>query len=361
MDRNKEICMYDYILEEKDVLMHILNNRKEIMKSFIDYYMAHEIDEIIVTGSGTSYHSALGARKFMEDILGIRVRAEYPMLFKDQQRIYNPKSLLIGISQGGQSLSTVAALDKARENGIATAAISENLNARVFKHADTRVIMECGPELSISKTKGYIATLALLFVMALEVASIKRTITSEQYDDYLARMEKTADNFANIINVATKWVESNKEELKKSRRLILVGYDNNYANVLEGALKMLETMRYGIYGYDIEEFYHGIYNSIKEDTYMMYIASAGKYQEKVKKLKSVLEDTTNHNFVITKNIEGYVPTSKDCIIDFVDDEYFSVFEYIIPIQIVSSLIPKELGINPFVASDPQFHQKVGSK
>jgi glucosamine 6-phosphate synthetase-like amidotransferase/phosphosugar isomerase protein len=124
---------------------------------------------------------------------------------------------------------------------------------------------------------------------------------------------------------------------------------------------MLETMRYGIYGYEIEEFFHGIYNSINKDTYIMYLGSDGEYKEKVRTLKTVLDEITSHQFIITKQIDDYEPTPKDCIIPFVDDPDFSVFEYIIPIQIIASIIPYELGINPFFASDPLFHSKVGSK
>lgn len=361
MENDKKICMYDYILEEKGVLLYIIHERKVITKDFIDYAMRHEIEEVIISGSGTSYHAALATRKFMEDMLNIRVRAEYPMMFKDLQRVYNRKTLFIGVSQGGNSNSTISAMQKARENGCNTVAISENPQAGVFHHADTKVMMECGPELSVAKTKGYIATLGLLFIMGLELALAKKTITDAQYHDYIARLEKTADNFNSIIAAATEWVNAIKDELKESRRLIVVGYQNNYANVLEGALKMLETMRFGICGYEIEEFFHGIYNSINTDTYMIYLASEGRYKEKVKRLRSVLGEITSHNFVITKGIEGYEPTKKDCIVDFIDDEYFSVFEYILPMQIISSLIPEELGINPFFPSDPGFHQKMGSK
>ena len=356
-----DIRMYDYILEERRVLEQIVSDRARIAEAFCRYMTSHEVDEIVISGSGTSYHAALAVRAFLENILRIRVRAEYPMMFKDLQTIYDPATLFIGISQGGQSQSTVDAMKKAKRLGVATAGISENNQAEIFKSADIRIVMECGPELSVAKTKGYVATMAILFVLGIEAAKARGNVSSEQCREYIRRLETVVANYDRIIPAATQWVNGIRAELARSRRIVVLGYKNQYANVLEGALKMLETMRFGIYGYDIEEFFHGIYNSIDGNTTLIYLASEGEYQTKVVALKKVLEETTKHQYVISKGIAGYVPDQRDCILPFMDDEVFSVFEYILPMQIIASLVPYDLGIDPFTASDPQFHAKMKSK
>ncbi|MDR0615368.1 MAG: SIS domain-containing protein, partial [Synergistaceae bacterium] len=170
-----------------------------------------------------------------------------------------------------------------------------------------------------------------------------------------------ARNFNVIIPRATAWVESIREELASARRIIVLGYKNNYANALEGALKLLETLRFGVYGYDVDEFSHGIYNSVDSDTYILYLASEGEYKHKIATLSRVLKDITKHQFVICGDPEGIDTTSRDCVIPFIDDPVFSVMEYILPTQIISATIPYDLGIDPFKASDPNFHSKVKSK
>jgi len=355
------ICMFDYILEEKRVFMEILKNREKIAEGFSEYWKQNEIKELVICGSGTSYHSAVAVRTFLERILKIRVRAEYPMTFKDLQEIYEPATLFIGISQGGQSRSTLDAILKAKAGGLFVVAISENIQAEIFQDADLTIPLKCGPELSVAKTKGYIATMGILLVLGLEASKAKGTVSNHEFDGYLERLKTVGMNFDQLIDLSEKWLDLVKDELISSRRIIVVGYKEQYANVLEGALKLLETLRYGIYGYEIEEFYHGIYNSIQSDTYIIYLASEGEYKEKVRKLREVLSGYTSHQFVITKGIEGYQPSKKDCILPFVDDPDFSVFEYILPLQVIASKIPYELGIDPFRASDPKFHSKVGSK
>lgn len=361
MKNQDTITMYDYILEEKQVLLNVIENRKTICGELIEVLKEKKVEEIIISGSGTSYHAGFGTRKFIEDITGIRTRAEYPSVFADQQKLYSENTLFIGISQGGNSVSTAQAMAKVKENHVYTVGISENEEARIFENSDLRIMMNCGPELSIAKTKGYIVSLALLFVLGLEYGLSLGTISRQQYDSYIAELRKTADNYDNIIEAGTRWTDKISSDIVGGRRIIVLGYGNNYATTLEGALKLLECLRFGIYGYEIEEFCHGIYNSIGPETRLLYIGASGKRQERVPVLYHLLGETTAHQYVICNEIEGYQPGENDCQIAFVDHEYFNVLEYIVPIQIIASKLPYQLGIDPFYASDTKFHQKAHSK
>ena len=99
-----EITMYDYILEEKDVLLNILQKRKTITRPFCTLLQEKNVDELVLCGSGTSYHAALAARRIMENLLQIRVRAELPSLFTTQQKIYSKNTLVLGIPRWKQLL-----------------------------------------------------------------------------------------------------------------------------------------------------------------------------------------------------------------------------------------------------------------
>lgn len=353
--------MYDYILEEKQVLLDVIHDRKIVFGKLMEFLKGKEIEEIIICGSGTSYHAGCGTRKLIEDVTGIRTRAEYPMVFVDQQNIYSKNTLFIGVSQGGNSVSTIQAMEKAKDHHIYTVGISENSEAGIFEYADVRLMMKCGPELSVAKTKGYIVSLALLFLFGLEYGLLLGTIEEKQYSRYIEAMERTANNYDNIIEVGTKWADKISADIIGGKRMIVLGYGNNYATMLEGALKLLECLRFGICGYEIEEFCHGIYNSIDADTRMIYIAPPGKRQERVLVIHDLIGQVTSHQYVILNQMDGYQPGEKDCQVSFVDDDYFNVLEYILPIQIIASRIPYKLGINPFFASDTHFHQKAGSK
>lgn len=361
MKGEKCVTMYDYILEEEGVLKRIIASQEQTTKAFVKLFLEKQPMEIVICGSGTSCHAAIAVRQFWEKLLHIRVRAEYAMVFSEVQEIYDEKMLLIGISQGGQSRSTVEALKKGRERGIATVGISENRQAELFRYSSLQMLMDCGEEKSVAKTKGYIATVGLLFAMAVEAAFQAGRITDRERENYRERMRKTAENFPQIIEKTGIWLAENREELLRARRLIVVGSGKQCATIREGTLKMLETMRYGISGYDLDEFCHGVYNSVDQDTYLLYLAAEGEDREAIFHLREVLSQTTSHQFLITGEQAGIKTGKKDCVLPFLEDECFSALEYIIPMQIMASTLPYDLGIDPFASRDPLFHKKMGSK
>ncbi len=353
--------MYEYITETPEVLEHIISNRKEITADIVEKYKDTDIEQVYVIGSGTSYHSGLAAKAFLEEVLDIKVFIQYPIIFKNQERIFNKNTLVIGISQGGQSFSTVHGLDSARERGLHTAAISANKEARVFEHSDISVSLSVGDEFCGAKTKGYSGTICTLMMIGLELALAKGILTQEKAEEYLARMHRVVRNLSEIAKSSTAWYHRIKENFLPAKRILVIGYDANYANALEGALKILETVRQAVSGYELEEFIHGIYNSINPGSHIFYIGAKGEYKNRALRLKETLTGMTPNHYFIGTSGEFENPSENDLIADFVDDCYFSVWEYIIPLQIVAALAPIELGINPDIPADPKFHQKMGSK
>lgn len=353
--------MYEYICETPLVLTDIIKRRKEITKEFVNFYQGKKIEQVYVIGSGTSYHAGLSAKAYLEEILNMKVFNNYPTQFERNEKIFNKNTLVIGISQGGQSLSTVAGLDSARSRGLYTAAISENPRALIFEHADMGIRLEVGNEKCGAKTKGYAGTTVTLMMMLTELAIAKGLLTEEAAQGYFERMFRVIDNMKQVTEKATEWYQRIKEEFLPAKRIIVVGYDGMYADVLEGALKILETVRQGVAGYDIEEFFHGIYNSINEDAHIFYLASKGDYKPRTVRLIQILREWTPHNYMIASS-EGLEETSsKDLICEFVEDNLFSPWEYIIPLQVVACFAPQDLGINPDIPKDPEFHKRVGSK
>ena len=198
-------------------------------------------------------------------------------------------------------------------------------------------------------------------MMLTELALEKGIVSKEKAEAYFERMYRVIDNLGNVTKAAVEWYGRIRDEFLPAKRIIVVGYDGMYADVLEGALKILETVRQGVTGYDIEEFFHGIYNSVTESTHIFYLASKGDYKPRTLRLIEVLKEWTPHNYLIGSP-EGIVEqNSKNLICNFVEDPLFSSWEYIIPMQIVACLAPQDLGINPDIPKDPLFHTKVGSK
>lgn len=349
--------MYQYILDSKDAARAIVDQQEDIFSAAQSYYLAHDVEELTIIGSGTSYHAALAAKPLMEKVLGIRVNTSYPILFKDEI-LFNNHTMIMGISHAGKSASTIAGLDKARALGLATIALSAEEDATIYAHADCKLPIAIGPESAGPKTKGFIGSIVTLVLFALRIAKTNGKLSMEEYQDYVQRMLQATDEIPNIAEAATKWYEQNKAELLKCRRLYIIGYDRCLAAMMEGTLKILEAVRYSVQGYELEEFMHGIYHAIDQDTYLLYIASDGQYYERILRLKTYFEkERTCHNFLLSSKPQG---STKDMIYPFSADSDFAILNYIIPMQVLARKLSLDLGIDCNIPSDPQFHRKMAS-
>lgn len=161
--------MYHYILESPEVIQRIIKNSKRILKEPVEYFEMHNIEQIYMLGSGTSYHAALAAKHMMEKVLKMKVFVSYPLMFIDEP-IFNKNTLVIGCSHAGQSRSTINGLDKARKEGLLTIASSAIHDSELLKHADVTLYCEIGEEDAGPKTKGYICAIVTYILFALELA-----------------------------------------------------------------------------------------------------------------------------------------------------------------------------------------------
>ena len=352
--------MHEYIHESSAVIRKVIENRKEAVKGFVDYFDPEKCNTIHITGAGTSCYSGHSARRMMEKLLRKKVIVHYPIRFLDSEMFFDEGNILIAISATGGSVSTIKAVDKAKRDGFYTLAATNAKDSEIAKYADDILFLDYGIEDVSPKSKSYITEMTILMLCAIEAARKWGYITEEEYEEKIAQMLRTADNLTPIAEAADAWYDLQSEEMKQAERMLVIGYDDNFGNIQEGALKILENGRFGVFWYELEEFMHGIYHSINPDCYMVYVMSQGPYAERILKLKDYCSGKTEHNFVIGNKKSG-IKDKKAFLYDFVDDADFYTMEYIVPLQILSYRIAKDKGINPNVPSDPAFHQKMSSK
>ncbi len=264
----------DYMNETPLRLLEMLTQTREDLWRAAQALTERGVTRIILTGSGTSYHGALTARTFMQRWCALPVDVCWPFMLDDETLARSGKALVVGISQGGGSLST-----------------------------------------------------------------------GEQRRSLLLRMEKTFNHLPALVTASQAWAQTNALALRDSADIRLTGPATLFGTVQEGALKMLETLRCPVSGYEFEEFIHGIYNAFNAQSALIRLAQIlGEWTPSIYRIGPQVENNgLNLNF------------------PFVNDEDFAVFEYIIPLQMLCAILPPQKGINPAIPKDPQFHQKMKSK
>ncbi|HCI6933927.1 TPA: SIS domain-containing protein, partial [Klebsiella quasipneumoniae subsp. quasipneumoniae] len=249
----------DYMNETPARLLAMLTQTREDLWQAAKALADRGISRIILTGSGTSYHGALTARSFMQQWCGIPVDVYWPFLLDETALSLSDKALVIGISQGGGSLSTLAAMERARAAGHLTASMAGEAPAAIDQAADLILTVPCGEERAGAKTKGYHCTILNLILLALAVASRQQRLSDEERKALLVRMERTFNHLPTLIEASQAWVLNHARPLIDSADIRLTGPAGLFGTVQEGALKMLETLRCPVAGYEFEEFIHGIY------------------------------------------------------------------------------------------------------
>lgn len=356
---NRDWDMYEYILESGEAVRHIVENQEQIFMDVLAYLKGKQLKQIYVLGSGTSYHASVSAKKLLEEVMGIQVINMYPMEFVDNETVFDRHSLVIGISHAGRSSSTIAALDKARAQGLMTVAMTAEKNRPLTNHADCTVYIEIGEEHAGPKTKGFIGSIATIALFGLKLAVQKERITETVKDNYVTRMLVTSGHIPDIAEKAWEWYKTNANELKQCRRMIVIGYEKCMGAMLEGTLKILEAVRYSVTGYELEEFMHGVYHSIDQDTYMLYLGSPGKHYERMLWMMNYFNKERNvHSYLITSDNGQISPTVF--VYPFYNDKYFAAMEYVVPLQVLARKLSLDLGIDCNKSSDPEFHKKMGS-
>lgn len=341
----------EYILETPEKMEYILGKAEELFSEVVK----KEINKIIITGSGTSFHSGIQMADQMQKIMNIEVRAMYPFMINDETFINdNSKTLVVGISQGGSSYSTYNAMKLAKTNGCLTASMAGCESAYIDEQADYILTVYCGEELAGAKTKGYYCTKLNLLLLSLYYSLSNKLVSEKQFEEKIEQIKDAISQFTSVHKAAADWIDKNSESLKNSKEIRLTGPANLYGDVLESALKQLETLRCPVTGYEFEEFIHGIYNAIDENS-TVFILDNGQ-ESRSKKMKEVLSTWSDNIYLISnkdKEADLYLPTT-----DYVDME---TFNFIIPMQLICDKIPTLRGVDPSTPKDPQFHMKLGSK
>ncbi len=356
---NKQVDMYDYILQSSEVVENIIKHQDNIFKQALVYCKDKQIDQVYILGSGTSYHAAVASKKIFEEVTQRKVFTMYPMEFVDNEKIFNKNTLVIGISHAGRSSSTIKALDKAKDLGLMSIAMTAEKDRPISNHADCNVVIEIGLELVGPKTKGFIGSIATIAMLSIKLAQQEGLLDDENKRQLETRMLATTCNIPDIAAKAWTWYKENQLDLLKCRRLIIIGYNNCMSAMLEGTLKILEAVRYSVVGYELEEFMHGVYHSIDKDTYLIYLGAKGiHYSRMINMLKYFDDERGAHNYLITSDQNTDIANAF--VYPFINDEYFASMEYVIALQVIARKLSLDLGIDCNIPSDPLFHKKMKS-
>ena len=293
----------------KDGLVHFdtVNLTDEEMKS---------IDQIYIVACGSAYHVGVDLQYVIESLTSLQVRVELASEFRYRDMKLNKNSLVIVISQSGETADTLAALRMAKDSGVKTLGIVNVVGSSIAREADNVFYTLAGPEISVATTKAYSTQLVAGYLLALQFAKAREEIADERYNELLDEINSIPKKIEKILE--------NKERLQwYSNKLVnlsdsfFIGRGIDYAIGMEGSLKLKEISYIHSEAYAAGELKHGPISLIEDETVVIAVVTQTKLIEKtisnMVEVKSrgakVMAVTTAGNYFLEDTAEYvfYVP------------------------------------------------------
>ncbi len=261
----------------------------------------NKVQRIIIVACGTSYHAGLAGEYLIEKLAGIPVETEMASEFRYRQPLADKDSLVIAISQSGETADTLDAMRKIKAKGARVLALTNVVDSTLSREADFSFYTCAGPEVAIASTKAYTSQLTAIYLLALKFAYINSRIDKRFYRRMKDALNALSEQARGMLDTSRE-IEKLVSEYKDTERIVYLGRGLDYALALEGSLKLQETCYIHSAAYPLGEFRHGPIALVEEGLLTFFLATQDTFLDKT--LDSLQDIKTRGASVIALAKEG---------------------------------------------------------
>jgi len=237
------------------------------------------INRIIITACGTSYYAGMVGEYMIEDLAGVPVEVEYASEFRYRNPIIKPGTLVLAISQSGETADTLAALKEAQQKGATALAICNGVGSTIARTSDGGVYLHAGPEIGVASTKAFTSQVTVLAMIALLLGR-QRRLSFESGMDIVKAMQELPELAEQTLKLSDQ-IAGIAHKYAKAGNFLYLGRHYNYPVAMEGALKLKEISYIHAEGYPAAEMKHGPIALIDENMPVVVIAPKDALFDKV--------------------------------------------------------------------------------
>ncbi len=303
-----------------------------------------ELEHILITACGTSWHSALIGKLMIEDLARIRVEVEYASEYRYRNPIVDDKTLCVVISQSGETADTLAAMREAKRRGAKTLGLVNVVGSTIAREDDGGIYLHAGPEIGVASTKAFTSQVIALSLLTLKLARL-RSLSVEKGRAIAQAMEALPAQVQSILDRAGE-IEKIADRFRDATNFLYLGRGYNFPVALEGALKLKEISYIHAEGYPAAEMKHGPIALIDENMPVVFIAPHDSVFEKVVSNISEVKARGGRVIVITSRDEPSLEGKIDFEIRIPEtiDMLYPVLT-VVPLQLMAYYIANKRGLN----------------
>lgn len=316
-------------LKNGEIVIEELNMTPEEIKA---------IKKIMIVACGSAYHTGVTAKYILEGLARIPVEVDVASEFRYRNPILEEGTLVIIISQSGETADSLAALRMAKEMGAKVLAIVNVVGSSIAREADSVLYTWAGPEIAVATTKAYSAQLVAHYLLALKFAEVRGTVSEEELAELIEDLKRIPEQIEMILG--------NREKIQKfanrylaARDVFFIGRGIDYAISLEGSLKLKEISYIHSEAYAAGELKHGTISLIEDGTLVVALVTQEELYKKT--ISNVVEVKTRGAFVLSVTNAGNTEIEKNS--DFVicipqTNKYFTNSLAVVPLQLFAYYI-----------------------
>ncbi|KKO53122.1 glutamine--fructose-6-phosphate transaminase (isomerizing) [Paenibacillus sp. DMB20] len=292
------------------------------------------IRNVQIVACGTAYHAGLIGRSVIEQLVRIPVENDVASEYRYRSPIVTPETLVIVVSQSGETADTLAALREAKRNGAHVLAITNVVGSSIAREADDVLGTLAGPEIAVASTKAYTSQLIAFYLLGLYLAQVRGTVTEDAAAEMLAAMEALPEQVESML-ANTEAIKDYAEQISKHEHLFFIGRGQDYAVAQEGSLKLKEISYIHSEAYAAGELKHGTLALIEEGIPVIALATQ----------EDVLEKTvSNIKEVKARGADVMVITHEEHVVSLLKsvDQAFAIPKTLPILTAALSVVPLQL-------------------
>ncbi len=303
------------------------------------------LSQICIVACGSAWHVGMVAQYVFEDLARIPVRVELASEFRYRNAPLDTNSLVVIISQSGETADSLAALREAKSRGIRTLAIVNVMGSSIAREADSVFYTLAGPEIAVATTKAYSTQLIACYALAMEFARVRGTLEPQQYAQLLEQLQTIPDKISRVLEDKVRLQEF-ASRFAKAENAFFIGRGLDYAVSLEGSLKMKEISYIHCEAYAAGELKHGSISLIEDGTLVIgVLTQQALYEKTVSNLVECksrgaylmgLTSESNRAMEDTAEFTVYIPEI---------DEHFAASLAVVPLQLLGYYISLARGLD----------------
>ena len=304
-----------------------------------------KLQQIYIVACGSAYHVGVAAQYVIEELAQIPVRVELASEFRYRRMLFAPNSLVIIVSQSGETADSLAALREAKTHGIKTLAIVNVVGSTIAREADHVFYTLAGPEIAVATTKAYSTQLIASYIISIEFARVRGMIDEDRAAELIAELQTIPDKIEKLLEDKERiqWFAAKQ---MNAQNMFFIGRGIDYAVSLEGSLKMKEISYIHSEAYAAGELKHGTISLIEPGTLVIGVLTQQDLYEKT--VSNMVECKSRGAYLMALTTYGNY-SIEDCA-EFViyipkTDPLFAASLAVIPLQLMGYYVSVAKGLD----------------